>query len=426
MRIGIIGAGFSGLSAAYYLSKNKKNVTVFEKDALPGGLAIGYKEREWQWSLEQHYHHWFTNDTSVLALAQNLNHAVITQRPKTSVYVDSSLHQLDSPLNVLQFPKLSFVERLRMGAALGALRYNPFWKPLEKFRASDVLPKLMGKKPYDLLWEPLLSSKFGKYKDEISLAWFWARIKKRTSSLVYPQGGFLAFAQTVAQEIAKQGTILFNTEIKEIENTSKHIVVAFTEKGILQKREFDKIIVTVPSSLFIKIVPNLPTDYRNSLLKLKSLGAVNMILRLRKEFLTDNTYWLSVCERDWPIMAIVEHTHFMDKKYYNNEHLVYLGNYVSLDDKRFAMGNKELLALYDPFLKKINPSYKEQLIGYSVFKTPFAQPIIPTYYSKMLPPFETPLKNIFLANVQQVYPWDRGTNYAVELGEKIAKIIQNK
>jgi hypothetical protein len=44
----------------------------------------------------------------------------------------------------------------------------------------------------------------------------------------------------------------------------------------------------------------------------------------------------------------------------------------------------------------------------------------------MIPSFKTPLKNVFLANMEQVYPWDRGTNYAVELGQKIARIAELK
>ena len=79
-----------------------------------------------------------------------------------------------------------------------------------------------------------------------------------------------------------------------------------------------------------------------------------------------------------------------------------------------------MLQRFDPFLKKINTHYKEHLIGMKLFKAPFAQPIIPVNYSTMLPPMETPLPNVILANIEQVYPWDRGTNYAVELGQKAA------
>jgi protoporphyrinogen oxidase len=121
-------------------------------------------------------------------------------------------------------------------------------------------------------------------------------------------------------------------------------------------------------------------------------------------------------------MAIIEHTNFMDKSHYANEHLVYLGNYAFTDDK-LTMDKEKLLAIYDPYLQKINPDYKKNLIGYELFKAPFAQPIVPTNYSKVMPAMITPLKNVLLANIEQVYPWDRGTNYAVELGQKAAKHI---
>lgn len=122
-------------------------------------------------------------------------------------------------------------------------------------------------------------------------------------------------------------------------------------------------------------------------------------------------------------MAIVEHTNFMDKKNYNNEHLLYLGNYKPADDEYFKLSKEEMLKKFDPYLKKINSTYKDSIIDYELFRAPFAQPIIPINYSKIIPPFVTPLNNVYLANIEQVYPWDRGTNYAVELGKKVAKLI---
>jgi protoporphyrinogen oxidase len=122
-------------------------------------------------------------------------------------------------------------------------------------------------------------------------------------------------------------------------------------------------------------------------------------------------------------MAIVEHTNFMDKSHYNNEHIVYLGNYLPSDHPNFLKSKEALLALYDPYLRKINSEYKKHLIDYKLFKAPFAQPIVPPHYSRIIPPLTTPLPNVYLANIEQVYPWDRGTNYAVELGEKVAKLV---
>ena len=146
MKIAVIGAGFTGLSSAYELVNKNHKVTVFEKDENPGGLAIGYKEKNWDWSLEKHYHHWFTNDNSVLDLAKKINYEVIIKRPKTSVFVKNKIYQLDSPISVLKFPLLSFFERLRMSAVIGFLKYDPFWKNLEKYRASQFFQILWVKK----------------------------------------------------------------------------------------------------------------------------------------------------------------------------------------------------------------------------------------------------------------------------------------
>ena len=425
MKIAIIGAGFCGLAAAHTLTKKGHDVTVFEKDSQPGGLAIGYQEKDWEWSLEKHYHHWFTNDKFVLNLAEEIGHKVLIKRPKTSVYVNGQIFQFDSPKEVLLFPKLSVLERLRMATVIGFIRYNPFWKPLEKFNASTFLPKAMGEKAYKMIWEPQFVNKFGGFAGDVSLAWLWARLTKRTPSLAYPEGGFLSFANHLVGVIEQNGgKVLFDTEIVEVKDEGKVSVKFKTQSEKFQVDEYDKVIFTLPSFFFMKTAPQLPDDYKKKFARLRGLGATNLVLRLKKPFFKDNGYWLSVCDTTSPIMAIVEHTNFMDKKHYNNEHLVYLGNYLAPDDPKFLMNKEEKLKLFDPFLKKINPDYKDNLIGYEVFKAPFAQPIIPTNYSKMIPPMTTPLPNVYLANIEQVYPWDRGTNYAVELGQKVAELIQ--
>ncbi len=417
MKIAIIGAGFTGLAAGLKLSKAGHQVTIFEKDSIPGGLALGFKNPQWQWSLEKHYHHWFTNDNQILTLAKKIKYPVVIKRPKTSVYVNGNIYKLDSPSDVLKFPKLTLPQRLRMGLTIAFLKYNPFWKLLEQYKTSVFLPKMMGKKPYKTLWEPLLVKKFGPFAHDISLAWFWARIVKRTPSLAYPKGGFLEFANAVTSVIRKKrGKVLFNTEIKKI-------TIQKNEKVRIDSLIFDKAIVTLPSYLFVQIAPQLPKDYKQKLLNLKGLGAINLVLRLKKPFFEDHTYWLNICDARFPLTAIVEHTNFMEKKYYNNEHLVYLGNYLPHNHPFMQMDKKKLLKKYDPLLTKINKTYKSNIIETHLFSVPFAQPIIPVNYSKLIPPLKTPLKNVYLANIQQVYPWDRGTNYAVELGEKAADII---
>jgi protoporphyrinogen oxidase len=417
MKIAIIGAGFTGLAAGLKLQRNGHEVTIFEKDSFPGGLAAGFKDPKWQWSLEKHYHHWFTNDYKILSLAKEIKYPVLTKKPETSVYVNNRIYKLDSPSDILKFPELSFPQRLRMGLTIALLKYNPFWRLLEGFRVSTFLPKMMGRKPYKALWEPLIVKKFGSFARDISLAWFWARIVKRTPSLAYPQGGFSEFANEIVSQIQKKGgKVLYGNEIKKI-STQKNETVK------VDGSMFDNVLVTLSSSTFVQITPQLPTVYKQKLLNLKSFSVINLVLRLKKPFFQDQTYWLNVCNTKYPLTAIVEHTNFMGKKYYNNEHLVYLGNYLPQSHPFMYMSKKELLRIYDHILSKINKDYKSEIINTHLFSAPFAQPIIPVNYSKLIPPFKTPLKNVYLANIQQVYPWDRGTNYAVELGEKAADII---
>lgn len=422
MRIGIIGAGFTGLAAGLTLSKEGHSVHIFEKDPSPGGLAIGYQEKGWDWTLEKHYHHWFANDQDVLSLAAEIGHPVIKRRPRTAVYVPNDIYQLDSPFNVLRFPRLSLPDRLRMAGVLGFLKFDPFWKPLERVNAADVLPTFMGKRAYEMIWEPQFLHKFGSYAKDVSLAWFWARIVKRTSSLVYPEKGFLNFAQDLTKKITDyHGNVLFETETVKITERGEEVAVdVIDKKGQKTTHAFDRVIVTLPSFLFQKLTPDLPQQYKDSLAKLKGIGAINLVLRLKEPFFKDNTYWLSVCDPKADVTAIVEHTNFMDKSHYNNEHLVYVGNYLAPDHPFFSMDEKTLLATYHPFLSRVSPAYEKQLIGTKVFKAPFAQPIIPINYSRLIPPHTTPLKHVFLANIEQVYPWDRGTNYAVQLGRKVA------
>ncbi len=429
MRIAILGAGFTGLSAAYYLEKYGHKVTVIEKKGIPGGLATGFKLKDWNWTIEKHYHHFFTNDNYAFEFAKEIGHTIIIKRPKTSVYIDNKIYQLDSPFELLKFPKLSLIEKIRMAAVLGFLKYNPFWKMFEKTKTTDFLSKKMGTKSYKMIWEPQLLAKFGnKYKDKISLVWFWARIRKRTAKLAYPEGGFLSFAEKACGKIYDLGgKIIFNTNVIEIEEKQNQILIKTKNKDGEEKLlNFDKIIITLPSFLFLKLIKKLPYSYKNKFINFESLGAVNLILRLKKPFFKDGTYWLSICDNSSPFTCIVEHTNFMDKKNYNKEHIVYIGKYLSPNHLYFSKNADELLKIYDSYLKKINANYKSSIINLELFKDPFAQPIIPENYSEIIPSFYTPFKNIYLANIQQVYPWDRGTNYAIELGEKIADIINNE
>jgi protoporphyrinogen oxidase len=424
MRIGVIGAGFTALSASIKLQEHGHEVTLFEKEKTPGGLAVGFKGKNWEWSLEEHYHHIFTSDTFIRNLAKKTGHTFIFKRPNTSTLIDGDILQLDSPLKLLEFSKLSYYQRFRMGAVLGYLKYAANWESLEKYTAHKWLQEAMGKEPYSILWEPMLKSKFGNYYKDISLAWFWARIKARTPSLGYPEGGFQAFADTLASTIKnRKGIVHYETTVTNIETKKSGVEITYLNNGKKEAEVFDKVLVTVPNILFAAMGHTLPKEYINTLRSFESIGAVNMVLEMDKPFFKENVYWLSICEKDYPFVAVVEHTNFIEKSHYNNKYLLYIGNYLPHTHKYFKFSEKELLKEFDPYLSKLNPDYKKNILNTYIFRAPYAQPIVPPNFSEKILPFQTPMENVYLANMQQVYPWDRGTNFAVEIGERVVDFI---
>ncbi|MBU1032170.1 NAD(P)/FAD-dependent oxidoreductase [Patescibacteria group bacterium] len=408
MRIAIIGAGFTGLSTAYRLLQKSHQVIIFEKEPDVGGLAAGFTKNNWDWTLEKSYHHIFTNDFSILKLAKDIHQPIIILKPRTDVFIDGQTFQFDNPSSILKFPYLTFLERARFGLALAYLKFNSNYKQFENTRALSWLRHTIGKKATSLIWEPLFAGKFEKFKEDISLTWFWARIKKRTSSLAYPIGGFKAFTDKLSNEIKKLGgEILLKTEITDLDSLQK---------------SFDKIIVTLPTPMFLKITGNLPKDYVKKLSSIHHLSALTLILVLKEPFLK-NTYWLNITDKSYPFLALVEHTNFMDPNHYGGTHILYIGNYLPPNHPYLKMSTEELLKIYAPYLKKINPNYSLPPVACYLFSQPFAQPVVTVGYQKFIPTFETPLKNVFLANMDMVYPWDRGINYAVEMGKNVVKLI---
>jgi protoporphyrinogen oxidase len=420
MKIAILGGGFTGLSAALYLSKQGHKVFVFEKEKNVGGLASGFKKKGWEWPLDKYYHHLFTNDETAFKMAKEVNQELLTLRPRTSTLINKTFSQLDSPISLIKFPFLSFLNRFRMGLVLGFLRLYPNEKPFEKHKAKEYLLRFMGKKSFKMIWEPLFLSKFGKYTNHVSLAWFWARVKKRTSSLAYPKGGFVAFAEKMMDKGKSSGVeFILNTEVLEI---GKGYIKLGKNKTI-KKETFDKIISTLPTSAFLKITKNIPDDFKRKLIELKSLATINLLLRLKKPFFPDDTYWLNVCEPNSKLMGVVEHTNFINKKYYNNETLVYIGKYIPKDHRYLKQTKEELLKELTPSLLAINKEFQENLIGIELYKDYSAQPIITKNYKEKIPTFDTGINGLYFANLDQVYPWDRGINYSIELGEKVAKLM---
>lgn len=422
MDIAIIGGGFTGLTAAYELSKKGHTVTLFEKEKTLGGLAYGFKEKNWSWYVEGAYHHLFTNDVHILNLCRKLNVSVITTRPVTSTLWHEHMYQLDSPLHLLAFPGLSIVDKIRTGGAIAFLKLFSFWKLLEYVTAERFLITIGGKNAWKTIWEPLLYGKFGMYAPGVAASWFWARIVKRTPSLYYIKGGFHTLVIALEKAILSHGgIILTSTSVKSITKESRGTYQVSWKNN---KKLFEKILITIPTFLTAKLTSLIPDSYTKPLLSIHHLYTQTLIVETDRPILK-NVYWLNVTDRSFPFLAAVAHTNFMDPKHYGGRHLTYFGNYLPQGHRYVSMSKEQLLKEFQPFIRRLSHNTKYEIRNTYLFTAPFAQPVHQLHYSQKIPPIQTPIPGIYLANMDYVVPWDRGTNYAVELGLRAARVMSS-
>ena len=426
-RIAIVGAGLGGLSAAYDLLKAGRQVTIFESSNGVGGLAAGFKLPHWDWSLEQYYHHWFASDRHILGLIDELglNDRVIFPRPVTVMYHRGKFYPFDSILAALLYPGLGWgINKIRFGLVGLYLRLTKNWKPMEAATVDAWMRKWAGDRVYEEMWKPMVVGKFGeRYAEQVNMAWMWARMHARTSRLGTFEGGFQAFADQFAEILRGMGAeIRLNTPVQAIRPKNEGGVWLDVEGGT---QEFDQCLFTGSPALLARLAPALPGNYLHGLLELKSLGAVVMTITLKHQLSEQGYYWFNLPKSEgFPFLALVEHTNYLPKEHYGGDHIVYCGDYLETDHEYFSLSKEELLQRFLPALARINPSFQPDWVtGSWLYRTNYAQPVPFVNHSRNIPAIRTPFPGLFFASMSQVYPWDRGTNFAVEIGRNAARLM---
>jgi protoporphyrinogen oxidase len=417
MKYAVLGGGALGLMAAYRLVQAGQEVTVFEQEPIAGGLAAGFRVGD-TW-LEKFYHHIFRSDKVVIRVINELGlgDRLDWHRPRTVSLMDGRLEQLDSPLTLLRFKPWRLDERLRVAAVMAFLKVvNP--NMLEGKVADAWLSRWMGKRTYGMLFEPLFVGKFGNLYQQIALPWFWARLHDRTTQLGYISGGFQLLYERLVERIQQAGgKVLLDTRVEQAEQVDGHWNVV-SSAGTFS---FERVISTLPTRLTCRLIPALPQDYRKRYDWGQAYGAHCLILALDRQ-LTADSYWINVCDTGYPFTSLVEHTNFRTPAEYGGRHLIYLGNYRPMNDPLLVKSKEAVLAEFLPHIKRIAPAFDESWVQESwIFKAAYAQPIVTTDYRQHIPPLHTPLENLWIANMFQVYPHDRGQNYSLELAEKLVQ-----
>lgn len=424
MKIAIVGAGIAGLSAAYDLAGHSHAVTVYEAGEQVGGLASGFRDPAWQWPLERFYHHIFTTDHAIIDLTNQIGmrDRLFFRAPVTAQWWRGRGYALDGVLPVLRFPGLPFLDRLRFGMSAFYLKFiTSNWQRLEQVTATAWTERYSGHNVARVIWHPLLEGKFGPHADEVNMAWLWARLRARSFKLGYFRGGFQAFANGLCAACTQRGVrVWLQTPVRAVTQTDKGWQVI---AGDHPPTDYDALLVTGAPGLLARLAPHLPASYLGQLRQLRSMGAVVMTIALRQP-LTNGIYWLNLPKDEFPFLALVEHTNFIEPEYYGGDRLIYCGDYLDPDHEYFQLTPAALLERFLPALRQINPAFRREWVrAYWLHRETYAQPIVPVNHSRNIPPIATPLPGLYWASMSQVYPWDRGTNYAVELGRRAAQIM---
>lgn len=432
MKIGIIGAGATGLSAAFDLSEKGHHVKVYERDDFMGGHASTFQVGTHR--LERGYHHWFTSDIDILRLMKDigLEKRVMWLPSKVGTLYDGNVYDFVTPLDILKFRPLGFSDRIRLGLSALKIRKIPDWEEVESITAVDWLQENLKHSVYQSFWEPMLRGKFGDehYKD-IGMAWLWGKMNTRFTSrnswmskemLGYPSGSFDEIFDELGKKIVGNGGEIHLTtnvtKIVESEEKLRGLIIDSNPKV----EEFDAVIASIPSHVFSRLANGLNSEYRDQLGSVGYMSAILMILVLREPL--SEMYWLNVADRTIPFVGVIEHTNLLGSDHYDGNHIVYLSNYLTNKNPLYGLNEEELLRIYKPHLKTINPDFDESWIkDVHYHKIDYAQPIIGTNYSKNLPSHYTGIEHLYLANTTQIYPEDRGTNYSVRMGRHVASLV---
>ncbi len=419
----IIGAGFGGLALASFLQAKGWQVTVIDRSDQPGGLAAGYQQPDWEWPLEYFYHHLFGDKTFRRWLAKIAPEVPVDYRAaKTGLLLDGRLVPLNSVADWWHLPGFSLLAKLHFAAGTALFRTLPsqWWA---RARVGQ-LPFWLGKTASQKIWQPLLAAKFGDQWPEVSLAWLAARIRQRPRRLGYPRGGFAHLAKVISQKLARQGVeFIWRQKVTRLQPQANGWQIFAGRRRFFAPRLVLALPLPVASQLLAR---HLPARTARLYQQWPTRAALTLVLRLRRPFLPQNYYWLNILNPLFPFVVVVEQTNFVSPEHYHQEHLVYAGGYYREDDPLLRQRPTSIMKKFAPWLRKLRLDFEDDLLGYDVFRAPYAQPVwTPTNYHQR-PQLTTGLPRLYWLSQHHIFPQDRGLNQTVVLAKRLARLLEKE
>jgi protoporphyrinogen oxidase len=442
VRIAVLGAGVAGLVAAYRLTQAGHRVDVYERWPGLGGQAATLDVGEGH-RLERYYHHLFSTDRHIAALYDELGMPDELEWLSSSVayFTQGRQWPFVTPLDLLRFRPLPPPSRVRLGAVVLALQRGPGNPaPFENVTARAWIERWMGRPAWQSLWGPLLRGKFGERADEIAMVWLQNKLRLRRGDdaaeekLGYPRRSWEPlFGALQARIEAGGGRVLTDRPAARL---ASGFVVTPGAPGSYRRghdpREFEPVpperyqavLATLPSDVFDQLVEPglLPEAYRAQLRGIEYFTALCLLIELDRRF--SPFYWTNIGDDALPFVGLIEHTNLIGAERYGGRRFLYVANYLPRGHELLGLDAGALLERYTPGLRAVNPEFEHGWVrGLWLHREPAAQPIVTVGYREKIPALKTPARGLVLANTTQIFPEDRGTNYAVRLGDDAARAL---
>jgi protoporphyrinogen oxidase len=341
-------------------------------------------------------------------------------------FVDGTLYPFLTPLELLRFSPLGLIDRVRAGVGV-KLAQRMREEALASRTAVEWLRALFGESCYRVIWEPLLRFKFAEHADRISAAWIWARMvrlsRSRTSpwreELGYIEGGSRIVIEALADDIARRGgRVLCRAPVEAIHFEGGRVAGVRVGGETIPA---DAVVSTVTPSRLLQLAPGLPDEYAERLRRIPAIGIFCLFLRLSRQ--VTPFFWVNANDARVPFAGMIELTNLNPLPELGGDRILYLPQYLSAHDPRYAQDDETVLRRYCDALALINPAFDRSWVKFwAVFRDRFAQPICLTDYRETTPPIATPVPNLFLTDSCQLHPHDRTISGSFGLGLEAARL----
>jgi protoporphyrinogen oxidase len=340
-------------------------------------------------------------------------------------FYNGRLYPWGDPISLLTFPHLDLISKIRYGLMAFLSTKRTDWSKLDTITAETWLKNWCGERGWTVLWEKLFALKFFEYSGKVSAAWMWTRLKRVGTSrrsifqeeLGYIEGGSETLVKRLVERIeALGGRIHLGTPAGEV-HIENGAVTGVTANGV--RRDFTHVISTMPLPLVPKLVPGLPATDKDAYGRLENIGVVCVVHKLKRS--VTRNFWVNINDPAIEIPGIVEFSNLRPV----NDHVVYVPYYMPITHPKFARSDAELIAESFGYLRRINPDLMEtDRITSVIGRLKYAQPICPPGFLKTLPPIESEIRGLQIADTSSYYPEDRGISEGVRVAREMAARVQ--